>query len=93
MEYKELIFQLLETVKIALDFNSQDTGPEDIEKLTKLFAGALKAKFKEMDLEDVKKGIKNGLYSGDYTWVNARILVTWTRQKWLSILEKKRFVN
>jgi len=92
IEEFELRSQLSDSIKLALEFNSQSADASDIERLTKQFAGALKSKFKEMDLEDVKKGILTGLYSGDYTWVNARILVIWTKQKWLSILEKKRFV-
>lgn len=89
----ELKTQLTDSIKLALEFNSQNADASDIEKLTNQFVGALKSKFKEMELKDVKKAILNGLYSGDYTWINARILVTWTKQRQVFILEQKRFVE
>lgn len=95
IEEFELRTQLTDNIKLALEFNSQSADTSDIEKLVKQFAGALKAKFNDMDLKDVKQSIDNGLYGeyGSYKWLNARILVTWAKQKWMAVLENKRFVG
>ena len=95
IEETELRYQLTDNILDALRFNSQNTGTDEIKKLAEQFVLALKSKFHQMEIEDVKRAILNGTY-GDYStykWVNAKVLIEWTRLKWTSVLEKRLLVG
>ena len=60
IEKYELIIQLTGSVKDVLKYNSQDIGTDKIEEVMILFIDALKTRYKEVDIEDVKQAIING---------------------------------
>ena len=95
IEKEELKYQLTDNVRDALKYNSQDIGTEKISEIMELFIDALKSRYKELDIDEVKKAILNGTYGdyGKYNWVNTKVLIDWVRQKWMSILDKSRRVD
>jgi len=95
IEKEELKYQLTDNVRDALKYNSQDIGTEKISEIMELFIDALKTRYKEVDIDDVKKAILNGTYGdyGKYNWINAKVLIEWVRQKWMSVLDKSRRVD
>ena len=95
IEKEELKYQLTDNVRDALKYNSQDIGTDKISEIMGLFIDALKTRYKEVDINDVKKAILNGTYGdyGKYNWINTKVLIDWVRQKWMSILDKSRRVD
>ena len=95
IEETELRLNLTDNIQDALRFNSQNTGADEIKELAEQFVVALKSKFHQMEIEDVKRAILNGTYGdyGTYKWVNAKVLIEWTRLKWASVLEKRLLVG
>ena len=95
IEKEELKYQLTDNVRDALKYNSQDIGTDKISEIMGLFVDTLKSRYKEVDIEEVKKAILNGTYGdyGKYNWVNTKVLIDWVRQKWMSILDKSRRVG
>jgi len=95
IEKEELKYQLTDNVRDALKYNSQDITSEKISEIMVLFTDALKSRYKETNIEDVKKAILNGTYGdyGKFNWINSKILIDWVRQKWMSVLEKSRRVG
>lgn len=95
IEKEELKYQLTDNVRDALKYNSQDISSEKISEIMELFTDALKSRYKEVDINDVKKAILNGTYGdyGKYNWINAKVLTDWVRQKWMSVLEKGGIVD
>ena len=95
IEKEELKYQLTDNVRDALKYNSQDIGTDKISEIMIQFIDALKTRYREADIEDVKKAILNGTYGdyGKYNWVNTKVLIDWVRQKWINILDKKRRVG
>ena len=77
-----LFRSLTESVKDALKYNSQNTREDEVEKLMIQFVDALKSRYNQVQIEDVKKGILNGTYGdyGKYNWVNTKVLIDWVRQ-------------
>jgi len=95
MNKVSLIAELTENVRDALKYNSQDISSDKIEEIMIQFVDALKAKYKQVEIENVKKAILNGTYGdyGKYNWINTKVLIDWVRQKWMNVLDKRRLVG